>query len=162
MLRSLWAVEARVRPLKMDDASALAALHDTSFGRGWSEHEFEALMRKETVGGFLALARRSFRRERPAGFLLFQAVADEAEILSVAVDPAWRGLGIARRLLEATLRHLYTERVARLFLEVDERNVSAVTLYRRTGFEKVGERPAYYPGDENGKHKALIMRRLVA
>jgi [ribosomal protein S18]-alanine N-acetyltransferase len=40
---------------------------------------------------------------------------------------------------------------------VDAANVAAVKLYKRVGFKKVGERPAYYEGPE-GKTAALVMR----
>ena len=57
-----------------------------------------------------------------AGFVVSRTAADEAEILSIAVAPEFRGAGVARRLLDVHLRRLAGYGVAAVFLEVDEHN----------------------------------------
>jgi [ribosomal protein S18]-alanine N-acetyltransferase len=49
------------------------------------------------------------------------------------------------------------QRAECLFLEVDETNVAAVTLYRKLGFREVAKRPSYYEGP-SGRTNALVMR----
>jgi len=76
-----------------------------------------------------------------AGFLVTREVAPgESEILNLAVDPAERRTGIARRLL--------TDALARVkgawFLEVRASNAAAIRLYESTGFTRAGERKSYY------------------
>ena len=80
---------------------------------------------------------------------------DEAEILSIAVAPARRGRGLARRLLELHLRRLAGLGAGAVFLEVGERNVPACRLYKRAGFRQVGRRQGYYEGGST----ALVLRR---
>jgi len=87
-----------------------------------------------------------------AGFLVTREVAPgESEILNMAVDPAERRTGIARRLL--------TEALARVkgtwFLEVRASNTAAIHLYESVGFVRAGERKNYYdePADD-----AIVMR----
>ena len=65
----------------------------------------------------------------------------EAEIHTLAVDPAHQGQGIGRELLRALLEHACG---ATVFLEVRTDNEVAIQLYRSEGFEVIGMRRAYY------------------
>src|SRR5262245_44259109 len=76
------------------DASSIAALHAASFHRGWTELEIEGLLIDRQV-----LTHRAMLGRRLAGFIMSRMVRGEAEVLSVAVEPAQRGRGVARRLL---------------------------------------------------------------
>lgn len=138
------------------DAAAFAPLHGASFGRGWSEEEFERLLSDRSV-----VAHRAMRGSFLAGFILSRMAAGEAEILSVAVDPSQRGRGLAQKLLTLHLRRLAGLGCRRLFLEVDEDNEPARRLYRRAGFNEVARRPAYY-GKGPSARAALVLRRDLA
>lgn len=95
-----------------------------------------------------------------AGFAVSRGTAhDEAEILNVAVAPAWRRRGLARLLLA----HLMIEATApaaprTLFLEVRESNSAARALYRAAGFTEYGRRPDYY---SQPREAAILMRRAA-
>lgn len=145
-----------IEPLQSSDAASLQRIHATSFQHGWSSDDFRALIGQETVFGFIARPEGNPKGE--AGFVLARLVVDEAEILTIAVSSNMQKLGVGRALMDATLRHLHHERAASLFLEVDQANVAALALYRRLGFIKVGDRPAYYETAE-GRSSALILRR---
>ena len=93
------------------------------------------------------------------GFAVSRMGADEAEILSIAVDEAWRGRGLSRDLLITHLGHLAGRGVRRIFLEVEENNAPARRLYERTGFAVVGRRERYYRGADGEQLNALLMRR---
>jgi [ribosomal protein S18]-alanine N-acetyltransferase len=136
------------------DAAALAALHGRAFAHGWSESEFERLLSDKAVIAHVARA----GSRAPAGFMLSRRAADEAEILTVAVAPALRGQGIARQLLARHLGRLAALGIARVFLEVDDGNRPARSLYARAGFREVGRRQGYYARAE-GSGAALILRR---
>jgi ribosomal-protein-alanine N-acetyltransferase len=143
--------EARPR-----DAGRLSTLHARSFRRGWSEEEFDRLLADRNV-----VAHHVTIAGKLAGFIVSRVVAGEAEILSVAVTGAWRGRGLAGRLLELHLRRLAGLGVHTVFLEVDEDNQPARRLYRRASFAEAGRRKGYYqqPG---GATAALILRRDLA
>jgi ribosomal-protein-alanine N-acetyltransferase len=134
------------------DAASLGAIHAASFNRGWSEHEFEQLLTDRNV-----VADRATSGRRNVGFIVSRRAADEAEILSVAVTRAWRGLGLSRRLLDLHLRRLAGLGLRTVFLEVDEDNTPARRLYARAGFREVGRRPGYYA--QSGGKGALVLRR---
>ncbi|HWL30994.1 MAG TPA: ribosomal protein S18-alanine N-acetyltransferase [Xanthobacteraceae bacterium] len=136
------------------DAAGMAALHAASFRRGWSDEEFERLLLERNT-----LAHRATTGRRLDGFILSRLAAGEAEILSVATNPAQRGRGVARALLDLHLRRLAGLGVQAVFLEVDENNEPARKLYRRAGFREVGRRPGYYRQERDHAATALILRR---
>ncbi len=81
--------------------------------------------------------------------------AGEAELLRIAVDPAHRGRGLGRLLLEASQRDLEAEGLVHLFLEVRVSNAAAIQLYRTCGWKPCGRRSGYYP---DGEDAALYSR----
>jgi [ribosomal protein S18]-alanine N-acetyltransferase len=136
------------------DAARLAQLHGASFHRGWGEGEFEAMLSERNT-----LVHRLRQGRKVIGFAVSRLAADEAEILSIAIDPAQRGRGLSRHLLLTHLGHLAGRGVRSIFLEVEENNRPARRLYERAGFGVVGRRERYYqqPG---GEHlNALLMQR---
>jgi ribosomal-protein-alanine N-acetyltransferase len=139
------------------DAGDLAAIHAQSFTHGWSAEEFVSLLNQKSVICLAARRTGVLGARRTVGFVLVRVAADEAEILTVAVPPASRGRGTGRRLVEEAVRRLYRGRIDSLFLEVDETNRPAVSLYRALGFKQVGQRTGYYR-EAGGAASALVMR----
>ena len=82
-------------------------------------------------------------------------VADEAEIITVAVAPASRRQGIARALMEHMLR-LATGAKASVYLEVRTSNAPARALYRALGYAETGVRKNYYTSP---REDAVLMMR---
>jgi ribosomal-protein-alanine N-acetyltransferase len=148
--------EAALSEARPRDAAALAKLHAGAFRRGWSEEEFARLLLERNV-----LAHRAMLGPELAGFIISRRAADEAEILSVAVEPRRRGRGLASRLLTLHLRRLAAFGVRAVLLELEETNEPARRLYARAGFHEVGRRPGYYPRDEFAA-AALVLRRDLA
>jgi len=89
---------AVVEPASLRDAARLAQLHGASFHRGWGEGEFEAMLTERNT-----LVHRLRMGRKVIGFAVSRLAADEAEILSIAIDAGQRGRGLSRQLL---LTHL--------------------------------------------------------
>jgi [ribosomal protein S18]-alanine N-acetyltransferase len=143
-----------VEPATQRDTARLADLHGASFHRGWGEGEFEAMLsERNTLVHRLRLGRKLI------GFAVSRIAADEAEILSIAVDAGHRGRGLSRNLLLTHLGHLAGRGVRSIFLEVEENNAPARRLYERTGFTVVGRRERYYKQPDGEQWNALLMRR---
>jgi ribosomal-protein-alanine N-acetyltransferase len=143
-----------VEPATQRDAARLAQLHGASFHRGWGEGEFEAMLSERNT-----LVHRLRLRRKLIGFAVSRIAADEAEILSIAVDAGHRGRGLSRNLLLTHLGHLAGRGVRSIFLEVEENNAPARRLYERTGFTVVGRRERYYKQPDGEQWNALLMRR---
>lgn len=85
------------------------------------------------------------------GFLATQDLGGEIEITQLAILPRYQGQGLASRLLAEVIR-----KEQPIFLEVRVSNLPAQALYQKLGFEKIGQRKAYYHGPVED---ALILRR---
>ena len=88
------------------------------------------------------------------GFIVYRAVLDEAELITIGVHPDARRGGIAATMIELMVRDLAARGVKRVFLEVAENNHPARALYEKHGFTVVGRRPKYYDGID-----AILMAR---
>lgn len=120
-------------------AEVLAALHARAFDEVWDAPTLVKLM--AMPGTFALLASRD---DVPLGFILMRVIADEAEILTLAVDPQSRRQGVASALLAAGMETALTHGAARAFLEVSVTNQAAIALYTRAGWREAGRRPRYY------------------
>lgn len=116
----------------------MARLHAASFKlpAPWSEAEIAATLASPF----------NFALLRETGFLLGKVVAGEAELLTVAVDPAARRQGIGRALVEAFLVEAKARGAESAFLEVAENNAAARSVYAAAGFRQTGRRKGYYRG----------------
>jgi ribosomal-protein-alanine N-acetyltransferase len=129
-----------------DQADRLAALHATAFDAPWTASAFAGLLDQFGV----------FAVESPDGFILMRAVADEAEILTLAVRPEARGRGQGALLVAEGVAGAGARGADQVFLEVAEDNAPARQLYARTGFVESGRRPGYYSRPDGSRVAALL------
>src|SRR5436305_15164916 len=154
-LSGLWnAGAAVIEPASLRDAPKLAQLHGLSFHRGWGEGEFEQMLTERNT-----LVHRLRQGRKIIGFAVSRMAADEAEILSIAVDAKHRRRGLSRNLLLVHLGHLAGRGVRTVFLEVEEHNQPARRLYDRAGFAMAGRRERYYKQPGGEQLNAILMRR---
>lgn len=113
---------------------------DPRYGEAWTSAQCLGML--ALPGVWLVIASLD---GNDAGFALARAIGDEAELLLLATRPAARRRGVAGALLRAIVVEAQARGVVQLHLEVRAGN-DAVRLYRREGFEKVGERRNYYRG----------------
>lgn len=137
-----------LRAASAEEADSLAALHATAFDHPWPAAEITSLLASP---GVFALAVEG------EGFILCRAIAGEAEILTLAVDPAARRRGTGRALVEAAAGLAGQMDAETLFLEVADDNAAAIALYTRAGFSPVGRRRGYYA---SGADAVVMNRRL--
>jgi ribosomal-protein-alanine N-acetyltransferase len=142
-----------IEPGRPSDGKELARIHAAGFYRGWPAAEFEAFLADRDTPVYIACD----ARRRIVGFALIRLVADEAELLTIAVDPGWRGKRVGHALMSAVFADLMLSPARRLFLEVDEQNAPAVRLYKSLGFAAVGSRKGYYPRPDGSAATALVM-----
>lgn len=117
----------------------LAALHGRCFvrPRPWSAADFAGLLASPHV----------FLLTRERGFLMGRSVADQAELLTLAVAPDARRQGLARSLLAEFAATSRARGATGAFLEVAADNAAAQALYRAAGWRATGRRRGYYGAD---------------
>lgn len=127
----------------------MARIHHACFAdhRAWPATEMADMLQNP----------HSFAITREGGFLIGQAVAGEAEILTLAVDPAARRQGIGRALVTDFLSTARQKGAEQAFLEVEAENAPAIALYTRCGFAQTGLRRAYYQRADGLRSDALIL-----
>jgi [ribosomal protein S18]-alanine N-acetyltransferase len=125
-----------IGPMSAADVPRCAELEQALFdGDPWSPAAFlEAL-----AAGHLYLSARE--GDSLIGYVGLARAGSEAELHTLAVDPAYQRRGIGRALLRAALDHAVG---ATVFLEVRTDNESAIQLYRSEGFDVIGIRHGYY------------------
>jgi ribosomal-protein-alanine N-acetyltransferase len=131
----------------------LADLHKRCFTtpRPWSATEFEAFLRDPHV---LILGDAT-------AFALGRVIADEAELLTIAVAPEQRRKGLARRLLADFEQAASGHGALTCFLEVAAGNAPAIALYRGAKYTQTGRRRGYYRLAEGATEDALILSRRL-
>ncbi len=136
------------------DSAVLARLHALAHEAPWGVEAFDSLLSQPGYFAIMALAPDA------AGFILVRVVADEAEILTLAVAPERQRLGIGRRLIDASLEEVQSRGASRYFLEVAADNAPAIALYQSTSFRRHGQRTGYY-SRPSGAVDALLFARTV-
>lgn len=122
----------------------LANLHAKCFpNKPWSATDFADLKKS----GCEIIASQN-------GFIVWRAVADEAELITIGVDPDARRTGIAAAMLGIMEGEFKKTGIKKIFLEVAENNHPARQLYKNNGYNEIGVRPKYYDGID-----AIMMKK---
>lgn len=148
----------RLRRMESRDLPAVLAIEETVFGDdAWPRSFFQRDLANEHAIYFaLELLEGADQPERAelAGYAGYWLLEDEANLMNIAVAPAWQGRGLGEYLLLETLALVQERGVEVCTLEVRVSNVRAQALYRKLGFQVAGRRPRYYR--DNGED-ALLM-----
>jgi [ribosomal protein S18]-alanine N-acetyltransferase len=149
-----------LRRLGALDLDLASALHDEAFAplgeRAWTRQDMAGLLASPGVAGWVLQS-----GDVAIGFALCRVAADEAELLTIAVQASQRRRGAARALLAVVTAHAGTAGARLLFLEVGADNPAALALYGRAGFKAVGSRKAYYRRGDEPAVDAVVMRLVL-
>ncbi|MBP8294737.1 MAG: ribosomal protein S18-alanine N-acetyltransferase [Burkholderiales bacterium] len=137
------------------DLAAVVALDRSSHFTPWTEDNFKDALAAgnlclvgEQDGALVACA-------------VLQLAGGEAELLTMAVLPAARRMGLGRQLLRELIARAAANRAAAIWLEVRESNAAAISLYREAGFAEIGWRKGYYRTPA-GREDAIMMRLALS
>jgi len=91
------------------------------------------------------------------GFGAIWIAVEDIHITNIVVKKNLRRKGIGKLLLDKLIEESQMLGFRVLTLEVSEKNLSAIKLYAKYGFETVGIRKNYYNDNEN----AIIMNKII-
>ena len=140
-----------IRKMERADIPQLVELEKLCFSDPWSEAAFEYELTNP-----LSLWLVASDGDVVAGYVGSQTVMGEADMMNIAVLPAFRRQKIAENLVSQLVESLNEKEAKSLTLEVRVSNVPAISLYEKLGFTQVGRRPGYY---RNPREDAYILRK---
>ena len=138
-------VERLLQP-SPDDRAAILAIEGTSFSNPWTAEAFDRML--ESTASQVWVIRDG---SDIVGFCACYVLGDQLDVNTLAVTPARRRQGIARKLLQ---RMIAETGVRSATLEVRASNIAAIRLYEGLGFRVTHTRPRYY---ENPEEDGLIL-----
>ncbi len=145
MTRKPEKAAATLRRMTLEDLPQVEVLDRICFSDPWPAGSFLYELRPDSSSVCLvAETNNKGEQSRVIGVIVVWIILDEAHIGTLAVLPAFRKLGIARRLLSSALLLAFDDGARKALLEVRASNLEALKLYYGLGFEVVGIRPGYY------------------
>lgn len=146
--------------------TVMQAAFDPAYGEAWNRRQVtEALTMPNThalvidADGSL-IAPDAAQAPNPAGFVLTRHVLDEEELLLIAVLPGARRRGVGAALIGHFFAAAKARGINRIFLEMRRGN-PAIHLYRKFGFEPIGERRNYYRMANSERIDAITFARSI-
>lgn len=137
-----------------DDLDAIVRLDSSAFEFPWTRADFEGSLK---IGHSFLLLKDG---DCLLGAAVFMQIFEQAELLTIAVDPAFQGQGYGKLILNEVLSKLAQAGAETLFLEVRVSNLRALSLYKGLGFEEISRRKGYYP-TRDGLEDAIVMQKRL-
>ena len=114
------------------------------------EDDYEKKWKKKDFYTFISNQDNIFilSHPKPVGYLNARITRDGIEIISILIDKKFRKIGIGKSLLNQLLIIALKKKIQNIFLEVSVENLTAINLYKKFNFIRVGKRKNYYFQDE--------------
>lgn len=152
--------------MHVDDIDTATAIEEAAFGYGLPPRDYHYELERNQLAHYFVLLVHPARlgldqavtQATGSDFIIglggFWLIDDSAHIMTIAVRPRWRGLGLGEWLLLTLLKEGQSLGAEYATLEVRPSNRAAISLYQKYRFQEVGRRTAYY--SDNGED-ALIL-----
>jgi ribosomal protein S18 acetylase RimI-like enzyme len=144
--------EPIIRPAMREDLADAAAMEQSNFTAfGLSKRQL--LYHQQRESSIFLIAQQA---EQVVGdgiaLIRHHKSGMSGRIYSLVVRSDCRGQRIGQKLLAALLKELAAKEVRRVYLEVEAGNSTAIRLYERSGFRRIGMLPGYYGKDQDAIH----------
>lgn len=133
------------------DIDTVAQIEKDNFSEPWSEDSFKSQINKDYAINYVVRY-----LSKPVGYICCDSILGEVNINTVAVDKDFRCLGLGTKLMQKVIHWCKDNNSVLLTLEVRESNKSAISLYKKHGFEIIGKRKNFY---SKPNEDALIMTK---
>lgn len=137
----------KIDEFKEEYLDEVCEIEKNCFSNPWSRQSLAEEIDNENAHFAVALI-----DGRVAGYMGLQIFSGEGYVTNVAVLPEFRRCGVAKALIRACMKN----KMNFMTLEVRESNLPAISLYEKTGFERIGIRPDFY---RNPDENAVIMTK---
>lgn len=130
--------------MTLEDLDSISSILVSDFDDFWTLDILSSELKSNSSYYFVAKI-----NEKIVGFAGIKVILDEVDIMNIVTRKNFRNLGIGGLLMQKLLDLSRSLGVTRITLEVNEENFSAIHLYEKFGFKRVGTRKNYY-NDNNG------------
>lgn len=141
--------EITFRKMTVEDADAVAEIEIKTFSMPWKREDFWREAENKNAAYIVGEV-----DEKVIAYAGAWISFNEAEVMNVAVDENFRGLGIGKKLFAELIKICKLRGATAITLEVRPSNSAAVKLYESFGLKSVGRRKNYY---DKPTEDALIM-----
>jgi ribosomal-protein-alanine N-acetyltransferase len=149
----LDSITMKIEPMQSAHIASVAELERVSFSVPWSENGLRDELDNENAHFLVALS-----GDKLLGYMGVHEICGEAYITNVAVFPEYRRLGIGEALIDAATHGAESRGCEFITLEVRVSNTPAIELYKKEGYNVVGQRKKFY---SNPTEDAFIMTRYL-
>ena len=139
-------------PMTLNDVNLLEPNFESDFDRFWNITNLKNDFENPNTTYFIAKLDAEI-----VGFAGMLKICDEANIMNIVTKVSKRHLGIGTKLLEALIASAKEKSLKSITLEVNATNYTAINLYEKFGFKRIGLRKKYY----NNTDDAIIMTLLI-
>jgi ribosomal-protein-alanine N-acetyltransferase len=155
MIRPIPEAFISIRTMKQEDLAHVSDIERRSYDFPWSHGVFRDCL----LAGYQCVVLE--RDGEVTGYGILSVAAGEAHILNLCIEPSFRSHGYGERLLDDILFRARTSLVREIFLEVRPTNIHALALYKKKGFHRVANRPAYYQAREGREDASVLTKKLT-
>ena len=153
LAKFLDSITMEIIPMEDGHVAQIAEIEKLSFSVPWSENGLRAELTNENAHFLSAVS-----GEKVIGYIGIHEICGEAYITNVAVLPEYRRLGIGEALIDAATFGAKERNCEFISLEVRISNVPAIELYKKEGYNVVGQRKNFY---SNPTEDAYIMTKYL-
>ncbi|MBD3287422.1 ribosomal-protein-alanine N-acetyltransferase [candidate division KSB1 bacterium] len=143
-----------VRNIGKNDIDTISRIEKSVFSDPWTEMIIKTYLEDDYY--FLAFLGQI--SNEVVSYSFCRMILDELHIDNLAVRKEYRRLGLGTIMVWMLLKVAKIRDVNRAYLEVRISNGSAISLYEKFGFRKVGVRPRYYA--DNNEDAFLMTKEL--
>ena len=140
-----------IAEMKIQDLQEIKNCLDTEYDNFWSYQTLESEINSESSIYIIIKNNQNLI----LGFTGIKVILDEAELMNIVVKKDFRHNGIGSILLDDLINYSKKLNLKTITLEVNENNLSAIRLYDKFSFDRLGIRKKYY----NGESDAIIMSK---
>jgi len=153
--------DVRIERGSLDDLDGVMTVMESAFGsrfgEAWTRSQLAGIL---PMSGVALMIATDPDLKETLGFSLFRTIADESELLLLAVLPNHHRRGVGRQLVDDFLERSRKDGVVRVHLEVRAGN-PAVDMYRTAGFSPVGRRRNYYHAPNGKRFDAITLAQQL-
>ncbi len=141
------AVPLSLRPATADDLAELARIEKAVNPAPWTAEQFKAELEKPYSRVLLLTDDET--DTQIAGYVVFWLMFDEAQILDIAVDFPFRGLGYGKKMIRQVVTDALRKDIRRVVLDVRKGNAAAIAVYQSMRFAIAQIRKGFYSNGED-------------